>query len=242
MENSYNEKELNLFFDDLDRWLHLQSALGKKRFYIPSLKRSSTASLSDELSEVPIPKSDFETTSFSEFRKNVLKCEKCVLAKTRTQVVFGSGNEKAKLVFVGEAPGFDEDREGEPFVGKAGQLLTKMIQAMGLKREDVYIANIIKCRPPNNRTPTPEERETCFPYLVEQLERIGPKIICALGNVAAQTLLQTEKTITRLRGMFHEVRGIKIMPTFHPAFLLRNPEAKREVWRDLQMIMEELRK
>lgn len=167
-------------------------------------------------------------------------CMLCPLSKTRTRVVFGSGSPTAKLLFVGEAPGFDEDREGKPFVGAAGQLLTKIIEAMKLKREDVYIANCLKCRPPGNRNPNPTEIATCSPILERQIEIIRPKIICALGKFAAQTLLNTEEPISRLRGRFFETRGARLMPTFHPAYLLRNPADKKLVWEDMQKIMREL--
>lgn len=216
--------------DEVRDWLILQKTLGKKRVFY-------TAQTQEIVSLI----SPVQNSSWENLRETVLACTRCPLSKSRTHVVFGEGNEKAKLVFVGEGPGFEEDRQGRPFVGKAGQLLNKMIEAMGLKREDVYIANIVKCRPPENRMPQSEEIEACSSYLTHQLEKISPQVICALGNVAAQTLLQTEKTISRLRGLFHEVNGVKIMPTFHPAFLLRNPEYKREVWRDLQLIMEELK-
>ncbi len=167
-------------------------------------------------------------------------CAMCALSQTRTQVVFGSGNPAAELLFVGEAPGFDEDRQGKPFVGAAGQLLTKIIEAMKLRREDVYIANCLKCRPPNNRSPLPSEIVTCKPILTRQIEIIRPKIICALGKFAAQTLLETQEPISRLRGRFFDWNGIKLMPTFHPAYLLRNPGDKRLVWEDMKLIMKEL--
>ncbi len=148
---------------------------------------------------------------------------------------------QADLVFVGEAPGADEDAQGRPFVGRAGQLLTKIIEAMGLKREDVYICNILKCRPPGNRNPQPEEIAACEPFLIRQLEAIRPRVICALGTFAAHTLLKSEAPITVLRGRFHTYQGIPLMPTYHPAYLLRNPEAKKLVWEDVQMIMKALR-
>ena len=170
----------------------------------------------------------------------VSSCKKCKLAVTRTNVVFGEGAGAAELMFVGEAPGRDEDIKARPFVGRAGQLLTDIIEAMGLKREDVYIANILKCRPPENRNPLPEEIASCSPYLLEQIELIKPKVICALGKFAAQTLLNTETPISVLRGKFHDYRGIKLMPTYHPAYLLRNPGAKKEVWKDMKVIAEEL--
>lgn len=175
-------------------------------------------------------------------RERMGDCQRCKLHTHRTHIVFGTGNPLAELVFVGEAPGEDEDRQAEPFVGKAGQLLNKMILAMGLKREQVYITNIVKCRPPNNRNPEPDEISSCEPFLMEQLGVIKPTIICALGNFAAQTLLRTRVKISQLRGKFHDYQGIKVMPTFHPAYLLRNPPDKKLVWEDLQQIMAELKK
>ena len=169
-------------------------------------------------------------------------CRLCSLAGTRKNLVFGEGNPQAKIVFVGEAPGADEDEQGLPFVGRAGQLLTKIIEAMGLSRRDVYICNILKCRPPQNRNPLPEEITACEPFLKQQLKIISPQIICALGTFAAKTLLQTDAPISVLRGRFHHYEGIKLMPTYHPAYLLRNPAAKKTVWEDVQLIMKELQK
>lgn len=167
-------------------------------------------------------------------------CRKCGLHRGRTQVVFGTGDPAAALVFVGEAPGHDEDVQGEPFVGAAGQLLNRIITAIGLKREQVYILNVIKCRPPQNRSPQPDEIAACWPILQEQLACLRPRIICALGTFAAQTLLQTEERISRLRGRFHRLGDIQVMPTYHPAFLLRNPQYKRAVWEDMQCIQRAL--
>jgi DNA polymerase len=167
-------------------------------------------------------------------------CQRCKLAKGRQHLVFGTGNPDAALVFVGEAPGAEEDRTGEPFVGAAGQLLTKMIEAMGFLREDVYICNIIKSRPPGNRNPEPDEIAACEPFLKKQLAAIRPRMIVCLGKFAAQTLLRSDAPISRLRGQWKSYEGIPLMPTFHPAFLLRNPAAKREVWADLQLVMGEL--
>ena len=167
-------------------------------------------------------------------------CERCGLSKTRTQTVFGEGDSRARLVFVGEGPGHEEDQQGRPFVGAAGQLLTKIIQAMGLAREEVYIGNIIKCRPPGNRNPAPDEIDACLPYLQRQLKVIRPDYICALGAVAAKTLLETETPISRLRGRLHTYGDMKIMPTYHPAYLLRNPDKKRDVWEDVQVLMREM--
>jgi DNA polymerase len=167
-------------------------------------------------------------------------CRICGLCETRTKLVFGAGNPNADLMFIGEAPGYDEDQQGMPFVGAAGQLLTKIIEAMKLKREAVYIANCLKCRPPGNRNPLPTEIISCKPILTRQVEIIQPKIICALGKFAAQTLLDSTEPITRLRGRFFDWNGIKLMPTFHPAYLLRNPGDKKLVWQDMQIIMKEL--
>jgi uracil-DNA glycosylase len=164
-------------------------------------------------------------------------CRRCDLAKGRSQIVFGSGDPKADLVFVGEGPGREEDLSGEPFVGPAGELLTKIITAMQLTREAVYICNVVKCRPPGNRLPQPEERAACMPFLKAQLRAIGPKVICTLGACATQALLETDTPISKLRGRFHDYGLSRLMPTFHPAYLLRHPEAKRAVWNDMQQIM-----
>jgi uracil-DNA glycosylase family 4 len=170
-------------------------------------------------------------------REELGDCTRCPLHRTRRNLVFGEGSTGAKLVFVGEAPGEEEDNQGRPFVGRAGQLLTKIIDAMGLKREDVYICNILKCRPPGNRNPKEDEIATCEPFLLKQLETINPEIICALGTFAAKTLLRTELPISAIRGKFHDYHGRKLMPTYHPAYLLRNPDAKKLVWEDVQKIM-----
>jgi uracil-DNA glycosylase len=173
--------------------------------------------------------------------QQVVGCTRCAeLARCRKQTVFGVGNPHAELCFVGEAPGADEDAQGEPFVGAAGKLLTKIIVAMGLTRNDVYICNVLKCRPPGNRTPAPDEVSQCRGYLDQQLDILKPKYICALGSVAAKTLLDTPQSIGRLRGRFHQYRGIPVLCTYHPAYLLRNPDAKREVWEDIQVLMREL--
>lgn len=167
-------------------------------------------------------------------------CAQCGLQKTRKNIVFGEGSPEARLMFVGEAPGQEEDQQGLPFVGAAGQLLTKIIEAMKLRREDVYIANCLKCRPPGNRNPLPDEIVSCNPILQKQIEIIQPRVICALGKFAAQTLLSSEEPISRLRGRFYDYQGIKLIPTFHPAYLLRNPSDKKLVWADMQMVMREL--
>jgi DNA polymerase len=180
----------------------------------------------------------------------VLECRKCGLCKDRKNVVFGSGNPEADLMFVGEAPGRDEDMQGEPFVGRAGQLLTKIIEAIKLDRKEVYIANILKCRPPGNRSPRGEEIVLCFPHLIKQIEIIRPKIICALGAFAAQTLLNTKESIGSLRGRFHdyscsernESKDIKLLATYHPAYLLRNPNDKAKTWEDMKKVRDMLLK
>jgi len=167
-------------------------------------------------------------------------CQRCKLAGQRQHIVFGAGSAHTRLVFVGEGPGYEEDRQGLPFVGAAGQLLSKIIAAIKLSRDEVYICNIIKCRPPENRNPAPEEIKACFPFLERQLAVIQPEFICALGSFAAQTLLNTSAPISRLRGAFHDYHGIKVLPTYHPAYLLRNPAKKRDVWEDMQMLMQAL--
>ena len=178
--------------------------------------------------------------TLEDIMKELGDCQRCPLHQGRNNLVFGEGNPNADLVFVGEAPGADEDLQGKPFVGRAGQLLTKIIKAMGLTREEVYICNILKCRPPGNRNPKPEEILACEPFLIKQLQVIKPEVICALGTFAAHTLLNTKVPISLLRGKFHSYQEIKFMPTYHPAYLLRNPGAKKQVWEDAQMIMEVL--
>ena len=175
--------------------------------------------------------------ALADVRADIGDCTRCKLhTQGRTQIVFGVGNPEADLMFVGEAPGADEDIQGIPFVGRAGQLLTKIIEAIDLKREDVYIANVIKCRPPGNRNPEPDEVETCERFLFQQIDIIKPKVIVALGKFGAQTLLRTLDPISRLRGRVYDYRGAKLIPTFHPAYLLRNPSSKREVWEDMKLV------
>jgi uracil-DNA glycosylase family 4 len=174
-------------------------------------------------------------------REDIGDCTRCRLAtQGRKQIVFGVGNPRAELMFIGEAPGADEDQKGEPFVGRAGQLLNNMIKAMGLQREDIYIANIIKCRPPGNRTPERDECETCSPFLMRQIATIKPKVLVALGAVAAKTLLAINAPMSELRGKWYDFRGTKLAVTYHPAFLLRDPRQKKEAWKDLQMVMKDL--
>ncbi|HVM97991.1 MAG TPA: uracil-DNA glycosylase [Candidatus Acidoferrales bacterium] len=182
-----------------------------------------------------------KTQTLDDVRADLGDCRRCKLAGGRTNIVFGVGNPKARLMFVGEGPGRDEDLKAEPFVGRAGQLLTEIItKGMKMRREDVYIANVIKCRPPENRNPEPDEISACQPFLLRQIEIIRPKVIVALGTFAAQTLLGLRTPISRLRGHWYDYRGTKLMPTLHPAYLLRNPADKRLVWEDIKMVIREL--
>lgn len=180
--------------------------------------------------------------SLASLREELGDCQRCKLAGTRQSIVYGVGAESASLMFVGEAPGAEEDRRGEPFVGRAGQLLDRMIAAMGWTRETVYIANVLKCRPPNNRDPAPDEIEACQPFLARQIEAINPRVIVTLGKPAAHLLLGTNAPMHALRGRFQSYRGIKVMPTFHPAYLLRSPDRKRDTWSDLKQVIAELRR
>lgn len=208
----------------------------------PASPSARTASPTEGAMLLPLEREEdrLQQSSLSELESIAKQCTACRLHQGRTHVVFGVGNPKAELMFVGEAPGRDEDLQGEPFVGRAGQLLTRIIEAMGLKRRDVYIANVIKCRPPNNRNPQEDEIARCEPYLIRQVELIKPRVLVALGTYAAQTLLKTNLPISQLRGRFHSYHGSKLMPTFHPAFLLRNPERKRDVWEDMQIVQREI--
>ena len=179
------------------------------------------------------------TGSFSDLpslQKFLAGCPRCKLSKTRTNIVFGQGNPNADLMFVGEAPGRDEDEQGLAFVGRAGQLLTKIIEAMGMKREDVFICNVLKCRPPNNRNPEPDEVKSCMPFLEEQIRLISPRVIVTLGTFAAQAILETDESIGRMRGQWRTAHGVRVMPTFHPAFLLRSPDRKKDVWEDMKKV------
>jgi uracil-DNA glycosylase len=196
-------------------------------------ERAETSAVAESPVTIPLTPVD----ALAALRTDIGDCTRCKLhTMGRTQVVFGVGNPNADLMFVGEAPGADEDIQGIPFIGRAGQLLTKIIEAMGMTRDDVYIANVIKCRPPQNRNPEPDEVETCEPFLFRQIDIIQPKVIVALGKFGAQTLLRTLDPISRLRGRVFEYRGSKLIPTFHPAYLLRNPSSKREVWEDMKLV------
>jgi uracil-DNA glycosylase len=203
----------------------------------PRRGRSESGMPPGPLASIRAPQAPDPASALRLIREEIGDCRRCRLSGQRTNIVFGVGSASARLMFVGEGPGADEDRQGEPFVGRAGQLLTKIIESMGLRREDVYIANVVKCRPPDNRTPLPDEVGVCSPFLFQQIAAIRPAVVVCLGTPAAQTILGTSATITRLRGAFREVNGIQVMPTFHPAYLLRNPAAKKEVWEDMKKVM-----
>lgn len=195
----------------------------------------STLNTSEDL--VQISSAD-KPAALRAIREDIGDCTRCKLHKGRKNLVFGVGNPNADLMFIGEGPGADEDEQGEPFVGRAGQLLNNMITAMGLRREEVYIANVVKCRPPNNRQPERDECETCMPFLLRQIEIIGPKIVVALGATAAKNLLGLNDSMGNLRGKLYDFRGTKLVVTYHPAFLLRDPRQKKETWKDLQAVMQ----
>jgi uracil-DNA glycosylase len=212
----------------------------------PRLEPENTSTPLRDILSPPTGPSLFEVVdkvkddTLLKIREDIGDCTRCKLHKGRHKIVFGDGNPKAELVFIGEGPGADEDMQGLPFVGRAGKLLTQMIEAMGLQRKDVYICNVVKCRPPENRAPEPDEVTTCSPYLLRQIDVIQPKVIVCLGAVAAKTLLETTRGISQFRGEWLQWRGRRLMATYHPAYLLRNPNAKGEVWKDLQKVMAEL--
>ena len=198
-------------------------------------RANSTPMPPDTQSKIPAP--DLSRADFPALARMVQQCTNCRLCRSRTNVVFGEGDPNARLMFIGEAPGADEDRQGRPFVGKAGMLLDKMISAMQFSRQEIYIANIVKCRPPENRMPTPEEAQCCIAYLHRQIELVRPEVIVLLGATAAKCLLNVTSGISKMRGRWHSFNNIPVMPTFHPAFLLRQESAKREAWQDLQQVM-----
>ena len=224
--------ELENLISKTERYLMQQRDLFGEIVYIDDKKESKT-------STIPTPTSPDEswshTASLEELKNTICTCLKCPLGHTRTNFVFGVGNPNADVIFIGEAPGADEDAQGEPFVGRAGQLLNKIIEAVGMKREEVYIGNILKCRPPNNREPQPSEMETCTPYLLKQIELIHPKFIICLGRISAQWLLKTSESLGSLRGKVHNYGDSKLIVTYHPAALLRNPNWKRPAWEDMKM-------
>jgi uracil-DNA glycosylase family 4 len=239
--------ELATLVISLRRHLQRQQRMGVRFVARPEVARMTPTAMEskkpapDKVERVSTHSDRGEVSSLEELRDDIGDCRRCKLHSGRTHVVFGIGNRNAKLMFVGEGPGRDEDLNGEPFVGRAGQLLTDIItKGMGLSREDVYIANVVKCRPPQNRNPEPDEVASCEPFLKKQIELIRPKIIVALGKFAVQALLQSKVPITRLRGNWHTYMGIKLMPTFHPAYLLRNPADKKLVWEDIKKVMKEM--
>lgn len=210
------------------------------RQYVNYMQQLGVDELPLQVSPEALAGTSSAQTTLEQLEASVRDCTRCSLHQSRTQVVFGTGDPSADLVFVGEAPGEAEDRQGEPFVGPSGQLLTRIIEAIGLRREQVYILNIVKCRPPKNRDPHPDELAACRPILQAQLDCLKPRVVCALGRFAAQALLQTDESISRLRGRFHKLGEIPVMPTYHPAYLLRNPNEKRVVWQDMQAIQKVL--
>jgi len=241
---------LNVLSDKVD----LERKFGANYLQLSPIRKIYTSSEEDVTSPLLKPRTDTHNErikvelsksekikELKKLEKQVKQCTKCELCKGRTNVVFGTGAPDADLMFVGEAPGHYEDVQGEPFVGRAGQLLTKIIESIGLKREEVYIANILKCRPPENRNPNANEIALCTPHLIKQIEIICPKIICALGTFAAQTLLDTKETIGKLRGKFFEYQGTKLLATYHPAYLLRNPNDKKKVWADIKKVRDFLK-
>ena len=197
------------------------------------------SSLFGDIAPAP-PKLEASAETFEQIHAEIGDCTRCPLHLERTHVVHTEGNRKARLMFVGEAPGADEDAQARPFVGRAGQLLTKIIEAIGMKREEVLIGNVNRCRPPGNRPPTPEEAGVCKPFLLREIAVVQPEVIVVLGNTAMKNLLDTREGITRLRGRFQDYKGIKVMPTFHPAYLLRDPSKKRETWEDLKQVRDHL--
>lgn len=239
---------------EVKAWLERESALGLEavprsvapqpapvRVAPPAATAPPAVASPVTLPDVLVEPGIREAVTLEELRTVLGDCQRCKLAKCRTNIVFGIGNPRARLMFVGEGPGEDEDRQGEPFVGKAGELLDSIItNGMGLSRGDVYIANVVKCRPPNNRNPEPDEIVACEPFLLRQVEIVQPEVIVSLGNFATQALLRDRTAISRRRGRWHEVNGRPLMPTFHPAYLLRNPSDKRLVWEDIKLVMERL--
>jgi len=223
---------------DLTESLHLQQQAG-----LDTLSPAEAREITDVLDAMlrrmamkPSPRQKDDSATLEDVRNELGECTRCKLCKTRTTIVFGQGNHQADLMFIGEAPGRDEDLAGEPFVGEAGQLLTKIINAIAMQRQDVYIANVIKCRPPQNRDPEPDEIGCCFPFLKKQIEVIRPKVICSLGRIATQTLLETTAPISRMRGKRFSYGASILIPTYHPASLLRNEAWKRPVWEDVQLV------
>lgn len=256
-----SESEFKQIVNDLKNYLEFQKSMGVESIHVDRAAAEESAAiystpkaegkdampkttpaLDDNVITIDEPAGLFEgkVMTLEEIREEIGDCTRCQLHEGRTNLVFGEGNPKARLVFVGEGPGRDEDMQGRPFVGRSGQLLTKIIQAMGLKREDVYICNVVKCRPPNNRTPEQSEMDTCEQFLFKQIRFIKPQIIVCLGATAAKSVLKTKDSLGSLRGKFHMYSGSKLMVTYHPAALLRNPHFKKPAWEDMQVVMKEL--
>ena len=249
MADHNDAAELNLIATSLKRHLERRQRAGirflpkseplRETFVTSKKAESAMAGAAEDL--FADNSQALQVQTLEEFRAAIGDCQRCKLCSGRTNIVFGAGNSNAKLMFVGEGPGRDEDLKGEPFVGRAGQLLTDIItKGMGLKREDVYICNVVKCRPPENRNPEPDEVAACEPFLKKQIDLVRPAVIVGLGKFAVQTLLQSTVTISKLRGNWHSYHGIKLMPTFHPAYLLRNPADKKLVWEDIKQVIKEL--
>ena len=229
-----NNRELNIVVEEVKNYLCFLAETGCTGF---DCKKKSLETIEDWGRD-----KTFIAETLEQIRADIGDCRLCKLSNSRKNIVFGAGSPKARLVFVGEGPGFEEDKTGEPFVGAAGKLLTKIIQAIKLTREQVYICNIIKCRPPGNRNPELDEIKACFPFLERQIAIISPDFICALGTFAAQILLETKEPISKLRGRFHDYKEIKLLPTYHPAYLLRSPDKKKDVWEDMKKLMNEMEK
>jgi DNA polymerase len=245
-----NRESINDIIRDTKNYLELEKELGINEVMLPAvlkdhLRNINTTAIPPESAKVINAKQPFiykdKLNALTELLKQANACSDCSLFSSRRNLVFGSGNHNASLMFVGEAPGLEEDIQGKPFVGKAGELLTKIIEAIGLKRQEVYIANCLKCRPPENRSPLGSEMVACRGFLLKQIEIIRPRVICCLGKFSAQLLLMSEEPITRLRGKCYNFESIKVIPTFHPAYLLRNPHDKRLVWEDMKKVKELLR-
>ncbi len=230
MSQSPDQANLGLFIGQLREFLEFQKTWGRQYFF----KSEKTQAPSSVMGK---PQGPFE--SCSALSQAIIDCQICRLSRSRRQAVPGNGAQNSRLMFVGEGPGFEEDQQGRPFVGPAGQLLTKMIQAINLRREEVYITNVVKCRPPKNRLPQEDEIETCRPFLEEEIRLVDPLILVPLGNCAAQTLTRSKKKISDLRGRLLDFNGRRLIATFHPAYLLRNPEAKRDAWEDLKKVRRE---
>jgi DNA polymerase len=213
----------------LEAWLRFQRRLGSKG--APRQEKVTTSP-----QEAPRPK----RPTLAEVREELGDCRRCKLARGRTHIVFGEGSPQAPLMFVGEGPGEEEDLQGRPFVGEAGRLLDRMLDRLGLRREEVYIANVVKCRPPGNRDPEPDEIAACLPFLLKQIDSLRPLVIVTLGRVSTQNLLETKTPLTKLRGNWHNFKNIKVMPTFHPSYLLRFPKERHKTWEDMQQVMEYL--